>query len=155
LRLFPSLQRRKTILAERDSLILEFIEYYGLQDFDKPPYSEAKMTKFLETTKKLLNAIMQKTMKLKVPSLLCALGTKWSYVLIISCVVRTGGERGKRKELFRRAEQAPVGTKHAGSSNDPKEKPTGTLHRHFASAERQLFNTDHPPNTNSEPTKTS
>lgn len=60
-----AIERRKTILAERDSLILEFIDYYGLQDFDKPPYSEAKMTKFLETTKKLLNAIMQKTMKLK------------------------------------------------------------------------------------------
>jgi hypothetical protein len=86
LRLFFPLQRRKTILAERDSLILEFIDYYGLQDFDKPPYSEAKMTKFLETTKKLLNAIMQKTMKLKVPSLYVCWAQS-GHVLIISCVV--------------------------------------------------------------------
>jgi hypothetical protein len=66
--LYPSLttQRRKTILAERDSLILEFIEYYSLQGFDKPPYPAAKMSKFLETTKKLLNAIAHKTAKLKV-----------------------------------------------------------------------------------------
>lgn len=53
-------------MAERDGLILEFIEYYSLTGFEKPPYSEAAISKFLETTKRLLNGILQKTQKLTV-----------------------------------------------------------------------------------------